>query len=145
MERSSVTAGSPFARNERAVLGRPEPAHPSTTGLPPGRDGEADGGRDDRSRASATLAPAAPLPSRSPNLWDRGRELDRRMVGWMWEADGRPSWLFYLVVLGFNIQVLVSRALRGGSFWAGVLTGFLFCGDLYLVAMAVQAKRRSSA
>ena len=143
-----MTAGPPFARNEqeRAVLGRPGPSHPSTTGLPPGGDRGADGGGDDDgSPGSPTLGPAAPVTSHSPNLWDRGRELDRRMVGWMWDADGRPSWLFYLVIVAFNIQVVVSRALRGGSFWAGVQTGCLFCGDLYLVAMAVQAKRRSSA
>lgn len=142
-----MTAGPPFARDEqeRAVLGRPGPADPLTTGLPPGADGEADGGgHDDHSPASPTLTPAAPVTSHSENLWDRGRELDRRMVGWMWDADGRPSWLFYLVMVAFNIQLVVSRALRGGSFWAGVQTGCLFCGGLFLAAMAVQGKRRSS-
>jgi hypothetical protein len=63
----------------------------------------------------------------------------------MWDSDGRPSWLFYLVIVASNIPVVVSRALGGGSFWAGVETGCLLCGDLFVVAMAVHAKRQSSA
>lgn len=138
-----MTAGS-FTGNEQepVVLGRPSLSHPSTTG-PPGGAGEPDGGGN-HDGSPEWLTPAAAATSHSANLWDRSRELDRRIVGRMWDADGRPSWIFYLVVVAFNIQSVVSRALRGGSFWAGVQTGFFLCGDLFLVAMAVQAKRRSS-
>lgn len=91
-----------------------------------------------------TSTPSSAARAQGVSILDRGRKLDRRMTAWLWDADGWPSWLFLLVVALNLGAVALSDALDGGSFWAGVQTGVLFCVAVCLVVMALAAKRRGS-
>lgn len=32
------------------------------------------------------------------SVWERGRELDRRMFGWMWDEDAKVRWWLWLIL-----------------------------------------------
>lgn len=91
-----------------------------------------------------TSTPSSAARAQGVSILDRGRKLDRRMTAWLWDADGWPSWLFLLVVALNLGAVALSDALDGGSFWAGVQTGCLFCGAVYLAVTALAARGTSS-
>ncbi len=60
--------------------------------------------------------------------WERGRELDRRLLGWMWDDDAKLRWWVWL------IPAVITGAMAAGS-QRNVLFSLVL--PVYCVGMAV--------
>lgn len=75
------------------------------------------------------------------DFWDRGRELDRRLLRWMWDDDAKLRWWVWLIPAAALGAQAWSRAAEGRP---GIV--FFLIGPAYCIVMAVLrlAQRRKA-